>query len=451
MEPEAIWRRAVLLLEQQRWELAIAELRRLLTVVPDHPMAHALLARALAMHGDLDAALVEARAAIAADPTFDVAHGVLAMVLWQRHEHEAAATAIAAAIELDPEEVDHHSTLAQIRLSQGRLPEALAAADAGLAIEPEDTDCLNLRAVALTRLGRWAEATDTVDGSLARDPDNPYTHQARGFALLQRGDPAGALHHFREALRRDPNLDGARAGLVEALKARNPLYRVVLGWFLWLGRFSGARQVQILIGLWLGSRLARGALERAGYETAALVVSFAWIGFVLVTSCAVPLFNLLLLLHPVGRHALDVGSRRHAMLLGTAVLITVAIGCYGAWDGPAWAAVGWWFWLVFLLPLAGLGAFHPGWARTLLAVFCGVIATAWIVWAVWLQLQEMQVDGLAARGKAAFEEGGGPALVQQAKDTVAMHGKLLWAGVLSTWYVLLAPKGNPPRRRRGAG
>ncbi|MBK8098473.1 MAG: tetratricopeptide repeat protein [Planctomycetes bacterium] len=449
MEPEAIWRRAVLLLEQQRWQLAIAELRRLLTVVPDHPMAHALLARALAMDGDLDAALVEARAAIAADPTSDVAHGALAMVLWQRHEHEPAAKAIAAAIELDPEDVDHHSTLAQIRLSQGRLPEALAAADAGLAIEPEDTDCLNLRAVALTRLGRGAEATDTVDSSLARDPDNPYTHQARGFALLQRGDPAGALHHFREALRRDPNLDGARAGLVEALKAKNPLYRIVLGWFLWLGRFSGARQVQIMIGLWLGSRLARGALERAGYESAALVVSFAWIGFVLLTSCAVPLFNLLLLLHPVGRHALETGARRHAMLLGTAVLITIAIGGYGAWDGPVWAVVGWLFWLVFLLPLAGLGVFHPGWARTVLAVFCVVLVVAWIVWAVWLQLQVAPMVALAAGGKAAFEQGGGPAMLQAVKATVEWHVSLLWAGALSTWYVLLAPKGNPPRRRRG--
>ena len=67
--------------------------------------------------------------------------------------------------------------------------------------------------------------------SLAHDPENPYTHQARGFALLQQGDAKGALVHFQEALRRDPQSRGARAGLVEALKAQNPLYRVVLAWF----------------------------------------------------------------------------------------------------------------------------------------------------------------------------------------------------------------------------
>src|SRR5690606_22813560 len=158
-----------------------------------------------------------------------------------------------------------------IRFRQERWDDAVQAADAGLAIEPQDTDCLNLRSLALTKLGRGKEATASVEASLAHDPNNPYTHQAIGFAKLHQGDAKQALVHFQEALRRDPTLDGARQGLVEALKAGNPIYRTVLGWFLWLERFEPQRRTQILIGIWIATMVLRRLLAKAGYENAALV------------------------------------------------------------------------------------------------------------------------------------------------------------------------------------
>lgn len=67
------------------------------------------------------------------------------------------------------------------------------------------------------------------------------------------GDAKQVLTHCQEARRRDPTLAGARAGLVEALKARNPIYRMVLDWFLRLERFErfkSQRRLQIVISLW---------------------------------------------------------------------------------------------------------------------------------------------------------------------------------------------------------
>jgi Flp pilus assembly protein TadD len=449
MATDVRWQRAALLFGQQRWDLAARELQALLAEQPEHAGAHALLARTLAQTDALDEALASARQAVALAPDADYAFASLAVVHLQRDELDAAATANERAIELDPDDVDHRSTRAQIRLLQRRWADALAAADEGLALDPQDTDCLNLRAIALTRLGRGAEATDSVDASLARDPDNPYTHQARGFALLQRGDAKGALHHFQQALRRDPTLDGARAGLVEALKARNPLYRVVLRWFLWLGRFSGGNQVAIVLGVWFASRLASGALAAGGHEVAATVVSYAWLGFVLLTACTVPLFNLLLLLHPLGRHALERTARNDALLLGGAVLALGGVGVH-AWLGDdAWSKRGWLFWLVFLLPVAGIGLFHAGWARRVLQAFCVAALGFWVWWSVRLeQLLAAVADAAPTTVHRDRVDAELAELLAPVRAHAALFGTLVLAVALSTWFVMLAPKGRPRRRRR---
>ncbi len=449
MDTGARWQRAALLFDQRRWQLAIDELHTLLAEQPEHAGGHALLARALAQTDALDDALASARQSVALAPDADFAFAALAYVHWQRDELDDAAAANGRAIELDPDDVDHRSTRAQIRLLQRRWAEALAAAEQGLALDPQDTDCLNLRALALAKLGRAAEATDSVDASLARDPDNPYTHQARGFALLHRGDAKGALHHFQQALRRDPTLDGARAGLVEALKARNPLYRVVLRWFLWLERFAGPHQFAILIGLFLAARLGGDALERTGHGAAATVVRFSWLGFVLVTSCAVPLFNLLLLLHPVGRHALERRARNDALLLGATVLAGAVVAAHAVLADAAWSDAGWVFWLVLLLPVAGLGLFHAGWGRRLLQVFCLGAVGCWVWWCV--RLEQLlahamaQAPPLVRRDRAAQELA---PLLAPVREHIGLLQPLVLAVALSTWFVLLAPKGRPRRRPR---
>lgn len=446
MRPDAIWQRALLLFQQERWQQSIQELRGLLAVEPDHVAAHALLAIALAQTDALDEARAEAQQAVGLDPELDFAHRALAVVLFHREEHEAAAAAIRRAIELDPDDADHHGMLAQIRCAQRRWHDALTAADEGLALDPHDVECLNLRSLALTKLGRGAEATDTVDAALAKDPDNPYTHQARAWALLHRGDSKGAIHHFQEALRRDPTLDGARAGLVEALKARNPIYRVVLSWFLWLDRHSQGKQFAILIGAWLIARYGSRALRDAGHETAATVVGLSWLGLVLLTACAVPLFNLLLLLHPLGRHALERRARNDALLLGATLAAGSSVALYG-WLGEAfWPRTGWLFWLVFLLPISGLGLFQPGWGRRVLQAFCVAVLGCWVWWCV--RLERLVAAGLAREASlpAADQDRGLAPLLVELKDHMALHSHLILACALSTWFVLLAPKGKARRR-----
>src|SRR5581483_7555851 len=109
---------------------------------------------------------------------------------------------------------------------------------------------------ALVKLGRKTEAASTIDGALQRDPENARSHANQGWTYLHRGEPKLAMVHFREALRIDPTLDWARAGMVEALKAHNVIYRWVLRYFLFMSRLNKQARWGILIGGYIGYRVA---------------------------------------------------------------------------------------------------------------------------------------------------------------------------------------------------
>ena len=94
--------------------------------------------------------------------------------------------------------------------------------------------------------------------------------------------------------------------MVEALKARNPIYRPVLRFFLWLGSLEGRSQAWLILGLFFGVRLLR-QLARSYPATAPVLypLIFLYAAFVLLTWIADPLFNLLLRLDRFGRLALS--------------------------------------------------------------------------------------------------------------------------------------------------
>lgn len=138
----------------------------------------------------------------------------------------------------------------------------------------------------------------------------------QGWAALEQGEPQQAVQHFRRALRLRPNHAAARSGIVEALKARQPVYRWLLGWFFWLARFQPSTQIAVMIVAFLALRLLSGIAaeyrEWAPYLWPVLIVIF---GGCLLSGLASPLFDVLLRLDPVGEKSLDEDQRRGANLL----------------------------------------------------------------------------------------------------------------------------------------
>ena len=312
--------RALLLLEQRRPELAEQELRRALADDPHDAFAHAVLGLCLAEQKRGNDAVAEADTAIALAPEQPFPHYARARILLDAEKLDAAETSIREAIGLDPYDPDAFGVLAAILLGRRRWTDALEAAERGLEIDSEHVGCANLRAMALVQLGRREEAGIALGGALARDPENTHTHANQGWALLHRGEPKPAMEHFREALRLDPENDWAREGLVEALKARNPVYGMMLRYFLWMSRLQPRTQwLVILGGLFLYNFARRIARTNPDLALLAYPVMGAYLLFVLLSWTADHLFNLLLYLNPLGRHALSSDQRRAARWVGFAL------------------------------------------------------------------------------------------------------------------------------------
>lgn len=374
--------RAEVLLQQGRPELAEPELRRALTEEPHDPDLHAVLALCLL---DLDRpkeALAEAEAAIALAPDEGFGHYARSRALLELDRPAEAEAAIRAALDDNPFHPTYWGALASIEMVRRRWTQALAAADAGLALDPEHVVCNNLRASALVHLGRRDEAGATLSATLARNPGVAHTHANQGWALLHRGEVPQAMEHFREALRLEPGHDWARAGLVEAMKARNPVYGLLLRYFLWMSRLPTGTQWLVMVGGLVGYRVVLSAVQRTpGLQWLAWPVILGWAGFVYLTWTATDLFNVVLLLDPMGRHALTRRERLHAAIVGGAFAVllafVVAVIATGAALVPTAGAT---LTALATLPLAG-ALRRSGWRRMVLggaaAAVAGLGAAAW--------------------------------------------------------------------------
>ena len=371
----APFQRALILHQQGRHADAERELRQALGVDPHDPFAHALLALCLVEQKQFDPASYEADAAVGLAPDLPFAHYARAQVLYGRNRHAEAADAVHEAIRLDARDPGFWALLAAVRFEQQRWADALQAAEEGLKVDPEHAGCTNLRAMALVKLGRRAEAGAAIGAALARDPQNAVTHANQGWAMLHRGDAKHALEHFREALRIDPELEWARAGMVEALKARHVVYRWMLMWFLWMARLGAGAQWAIILGGYVGYQVL-GKLARSNPDLRpwVLPLMIAYVVFAVMTWLAVPLFDLLLRLNRFGRLLLTRRQTIASNTVGLLLLATVAALATGLARGEErWLllaiATG-----LLMLPVSGAFRLPDGWPTVVMAVACGVLA-----------------------------------------------------------------------------
>jgi tetratricopeptide (TPR) repeat protein len=319
------FQRGMLLYQQGRFAEAVGELRLQLAEGSEDALAHFGLALCLSRLEQHAEATEHAQQAIHLAPDQPLGHYALSQVMIARHRYDEARAAIHEAIRLDPYDADYFGILANLELLRSHWREALDAANRGLAIEPEHTLCTNMRAQALVKLGDRAAAAATMGEALARRPDDPYTHANQGWALLHQGKPYPAMEHFREALRLDPELAWARAGIVEALKARNILYRWMLAWFLWMARLTPQMRWGLVIGALFGSRVIQQMAQRSPRLAPFLwPVLYCYFGFVVLTWLAPSLFNLLLRLDRFGRYALSADQLRGANVLAACLVATLA-------------------------------------------------------------------------------------------------------------------------------
>lgn len=375
--------RASILSQQGRHELAEKELRAYLAEAPTDGVGHGLLAVTLNELERWDEAEEAARSAIGYGPELPFAHYALAVILLDRRKWEESVVAAEEALRLDPGQPEVYGTIAAAEFGRREWQKALEAAERGLAFDAEHVTCNNLRAMALVRLGRKSEAGATMDATLARDPHDSVSHANMGWTKLEQGKRQEAMEHFREALRLDPDNDWARSGLVEAIKAGNPIYAVMLKYFLWMGKLSSQTMWMIIVGGYIGYRFLRELAEDPRWTPWVMPLIIAYVGFVLLSWLAAPLFDLALFLHPMGKHALDDDARTRATLVGGALGVAVVSG------GLSFVAPVSYQLVVLALvsgllsiPLSAIHVCAEGWPRRAMASIAGGLATvglsAWV-------------------------------------------------------------------------
>ncbi len=366
---------AQLLLQTKRYQDAESVLRRSLAAAPNDAHAHALLALTLYYQDCNKEALREARTAIGLAPDDPFGHYIHALILLDRDRADDALRAIQESLRLDPNVSRYHALVSRIYVRKQDWQRALNAAEAGLRLDAEDVICLNLQAMALVRLGRKVEAEAPLAAALARNPENALTHANHGWALLHADKVKEAFAAFRDALRLDPTSSWARAGIVEALKARNPIYRLLLRYFLWISRFTDEEQWGV-IGLLHGIRMALRAAARAFPPLWLVVfpVLLLFRLFAFLTWVADPLFALLLRFDRFGRLALSDEDRVASTWLAVC-LLSAEFGVLLALLARNWGflalTVGA---LALLAPVAGVFHARKGAGRTVLSIYTAGLA-----------------------------------------------------------------------------
>ncbi|HEU4455741.1 MAG TPA: hypothetical protein VFR81_21940, partial [Longimicrobium sp.] len=197
--------------------------------------------------------------------------------------------------------------------------------------------------------------------------------------------------HFHEALRVDPSITAAREGMMEALRARNPVYRAVLRASL---RLPGDLPPELKWGavgigiaavcfLWL-------AADGLGLPTwTALPLQAMVVGAVFLTWTARPLANLPLCFDPLGAASLTRAERTEAavvgaLLAGAVVLAVAALAGGGGSFGFAGALAA-----LYTIPVTAAARARPGWRRTVSIAYAAA-ALAPIGAFLFLQLNDME-------------------------------------------------------------
>lgn len=272
------------------------------------------------------------------------------------HRHQEALRTIEHAIEIDPEDASLWATKAHVLLVNDQIEASLKTSQKALELDPTSASALHAQSGAYLQLQKWAEAektarhaleydaddtiaanhlatalrlqnkiaenTDQIRSMLARDPEDAYTHANAGWSALQQGDRKTAETHFLESLRLDPEFEFARQGLLEAFKARSPVYRAYLQYCFSMQRLSRHSQQAIIIGLVVGVNFAK-VLFQGPWRPLAILMGFTYFCFVMWVHVAQGVGNFLLLTDRFARHALRKREKIEGWCVGGGIFLGI--------------------------------------------------------------------------------------------------------------------------------
>ena len=188
-DPAAMQRHAQSLLEQGRYEDALAVFGAILEIDPEHALAHAGTGDALFRMRRYEAALAAMGRALALQPDLPVAGSL-------------------------------HRLMGRSEQELGRPDEALPHYERALQINPDDARAIELLARLQFVRERYLESFALFETLVESDPDNAEIHANLGATLYHLGRVEDAIASFERALSLDPTLESVRTTLDQLRSAR---------------------------------------------------------------------------------------------------------------------------------------------------------------------------------------------------------------------------------------
>jgi len=223
--------RGMILLQEGKYDQAIAEFTAAITASEDLGIARINIARAHFKKRDYDAAAAVLAEHLARQPRSKEAENLLGNIAMERGRMPEAEAHLKKALTYEPNFTDARNTLGILYDRLGRNEDALREFRRVVEVDPEYAEALNNIGIIEKKQGRVREAIDSFRRAIAADPDFAGSYSNLALILEQSGDRAGAEEQYRKALQHDP---------------RNAAVRTNYGGLLYtLGRYDEAlRQLE---------------------------------------------------------------------------------------------------------------------------------------------------------------------------------------------------------------
>ncbi|MFK8104195.1 MAG: tetratricopeptide repeat protein [Saprospiraceae bacterium] len=321
---ERYYERGRLLLEQGRTKEAGEAFRKTLADNPTNAGALALLGHCMSVERNHEEALSLINQAIGAEPNNPYFFYLKSRASFMANRLDEARIAADEGLRINP----FFSVLFELKsildFHEQKWESALENAERGLAIDAENVELVNLRAKSLVKLNRKAEAAATIDFALHKAPEDANSHANKAWVCIEQDQYDEALIHFREALRLDPTSEFAKQGLKEAIKAKNIVYRYILKYFLWMSKMTSKNQWGIIIGLYVAYRLLFWLSTAVPFLNVVIIpLIVLYILFAFATWIGIPLANVFLRMHPLGKLALTEDEKLASNLVGGLAIMTL--------------------------------------------------------------------------------------------------------------------------------
>ncbi|MDX6768029.1 MAG: RdgB/HAM1 family non-canonical purine NTP pyrophosphatase [Elusimicrobiota bacterium] len=198
------------LLEEKKYDLALAEMKRAVAVSPKDPVAHALLGVAQYWNGLVDESISSYRTSLALDPENAQTHLLLGISQAFKNDGPAAAASFAKAAKLDPTRADAQMNLGSIRETEGDYPAALVLFRQAVELDGKNPLYRFQLGGLYRKLGRDAEAVEQFAEAVKLEPSYEDALLELGCAHERLKDRKAAMSALKRAVGLKPGDSVAR-------------------------------------------------------------------------------------------------------------------------------------------------------------------------------------------------------------------------------------------------